>query len=139
MNRPLIIRLVVWISLVAPSLCLPGGAHAAEDESFDSPVGEWSEQYKYGSQWRSSEVTIIDETKATYTNPNGQVFFYAIDDQGKWEGYWVEALGGRCLEEKYGSKKWGVMIYQFNDAYNKYEGTWDRCGQGPKYPMKGVR
>jgi hypothetical protein len=109
-------------------------------ESFNSPLGEWSERYQdEGGQWKSSKVTIVDETKARYTNPNGQVFFYSIDDQGKWEGYWVESREDRCLEKKYGSNSWGVMVYQFNDAYNRYEGTWDWCGQGKKYFLKGVR
>ena len=61
-----------------------------------------------------------------------------VDDQGRWEGYWVES-GNDCTEKKHGSNSWGVSIYQFNETYNEYEGTWDMCGEGKKYKMTGVR
>jgi hypothetical protein len=86
-------------------------------------------------------MIFIDETTATYTNPanpDGRVFFYATDNQN-WEGLWVEDVTDVCSEEKHGSKNWGVVIYQFNDAYNKYEGTWDDCGKGQKLPFNGIR
>jgi hypothetical protein len=108
-------------------------------ESFASPIGEWSDRYQStdGTWWRST-TTFIDEATATYTNSDGRVFFYETDDQN-WEGLWVEDGRGVCSEKKHGSKNWGVIKFQFNEAYNKYEGTWDNCGNGQKFPFSGVR
>ena len=88
----------------------------------------------------TGKVTIVDETKGSYTNPVGRIEFYAIDDQRIWKGYWIEESGSTaCPEEKSGSMFWGEQIYQFNEAYNQYIGTWDSCGEGPKYGSKGFR
>ncbi len=108
------------IFVVLSTTPIIGCASGPSEKSFDSAIGEWRWTWEIHGFRKAGNMTIIDETKATYGYRNGRIIFYAIDDQGKWEGYWVEALGGRCLEEKYGSKKWGVMSYQFNDAYNKY-------------------
>ena len=116
------------------TLLVVGCATGPSGITFDSPVGDWREKIqRMNGNWRSGNLTIIDETKATYMPNEGQIFFYAIDDQGKWEGHWVvkyyEDVQNQCLEEKHGSENWGVAIFQFNDAYNKYEGTWDMCGK----------
>ncbi len=69
-------------------------ATGPSEKTFDSAVGVWSDKYKTMSgKTRSSVVTIIDETKATYTNPNGRIEFYSIDDQRTWKGYWIEEDG----------------------------------------------
>jgi len=81
-------------------------------------MGEWSWQLQrpIGTAL-SGKMTFIDETKATYTYDSGRIFFYAIDDQGKWEGYWVENSGAHdCADKKDGSTDWGAVIFQFNDA-----------------------
>ena len=123
------------------TLLIVGCASGPSEKSFDSPIGEWNEQYEGRlGDWKTSKVTIIDETKGTYTNPGGRILFYAIDDQGRWMGHWVTGLTSTpCFEENDGSKYWGVNIYQFNDTYNEYRGTWDYCGEGEKYSMKGYR
>jgi hypothetical protein len=124
---------VIIVPLVVGSASGPSG------KSFDSPIGEWKDKYQtmHGS-WEWSSTTIIDEKTATYTNPDGRVFFYATDNHN-WEGHWVEDGTDECSEEKHGSKNWGVIIFRFNDAYNKYEGTWDLCGMGKKLPFSGLR
>ncbi len=116
-------------------------ATGPSEKTFDSAVGVWSDKYKTMSgKTRSSVVTIIDETKATYTNPNGRIEFYSIDDQRTWKGYWIEEDGSTsCSVEKSGSMHWGEQIYQFNETYSQYTGSWDMCGKGPKYSFKGVR
>ena len=108
---------------------------------FDSAIGEWNDRYTTMSgKTRSSVVTFIDESKATYTNPNGRIEFYSIDDQRTWKGYWIEESGSSsCSEEKSGSKYWGEQIFHFNETYSQYTGTWDMCGKGAKYSFKGVR
>ena len=69
--------------------------------------------------------------------------FYAIDDQGKWEGYWVEIHGPtgtlKCSDKKDGSFHWGVAIFQFNDTYTKFRGEQDYCGEGERDPWNGER
>jgi hypothetical protein len=44
-----------------------------------------------------------------------------------------------CSEAKGGSLFWGKQEFQFNENYNRYEGTWDICGQGPKFATSGLR
>ena len=110
--------------------------------SFDSPVGEWSDKYeKKNGGYGTSKITIIDETKATYTYPpNGRIEFYAIDEPRIWKGFWILEYGANaCAEEKDGSPFWGVSIFRFNETYNRYSGSWDVCGQGPKYTTSGIR
>jgi hypothetical protein len=127
------------------TLLLISCATAPSGKSFDSPIGVWSEQYEsstgIGGIRKRSKVTIIDETKGTYTNPSGRIEFYAIDGQRRWKGYWINQSGtyNLCSEEKGGSPYWGENIYQFNEAYNRYTGTWDFCGEGQKYALSGVR
>ena len=80
-------------------------------------------------------MTFIDETMATYAYQDGRIFFYAIDDQGKWEGYWAR----KCSVKKNGSADWGVVTFQFNDAYNEFTGQWNFCGEGEEWEWNGVR
>lgn len=61
--------------------------------------GSWQLQQPTGTAL-SGKMTFIDETKATYTYDNGRIFFYAIDDLDKWEGYWVENSGARDCADK---------------------------------------
>ncbi len=116
-------------------------ASGQSGKSFDSAMGEWSWQYELPSgRFYSGKMTIIDETKATYTFNNGRILFYAVDDQGKWEGYWVEDPGAHdCSDKKDGSTDWGVVTFQFNDAYNSFSGEWDFCGLSLKYGWSGFR
>jgi hypothetical protein len=118
-----------------------GCATAPSGKTFDSAMGVWSDKYQTSmGKTRSSVVTIIDKTKGTYTNPDGRVEFYSIDDQRTWKGYWIEESGSDpCSTEKSGSMFWGEQIYHFNETYNQYTGTWDFCGEGKKYSFKGVR
>jgi hypothetical protein len=86
-----------------------------------------------------SQLTIVDETKATFTLLNGRILFYAIDDQRKWEGYWVDEVLGLCADKKDGSTYWGVVTFRFNDTYTEWKGEFDECGEGRKYPWDGFR
>jgi hypothetical protein len=132
-----LIRLLAMLS----TLLIVGCASGPSGKSFDSAIGEWS--WTFGSpsgRVYSGEMTIIDETKATTTFKNGRIFFYAIDGQGKWEGHWVaETLKKPCSDKKDGSIYWGVAIFQFNDAYNSFKGTYDFCGDGGTFFWDGVR
>jgi hypothetical protein len=87
-------------------------------------------------------MTIVDEAKATYpSNQNGRILFYAIDDQRKWEGYWVQDIdgGGRCADKKDGSTYWGAVTFRFNETYTQWKGNFDFCGVGRKFPWDGFR
>jgi TolB-like protein/class 3 adenylate cyclase/Flp pilus assembly protein TadD len=116
-----------------------GSASGASGKTFDSAMGEWS----YSSQGTDCnlnryQLTIVDEIKVTYPERNGRILFYAIDDQRKWEGYWVEDAGG-CADKKDGSNYWGVVTFRFNDTYTEWKGEFDECGEGKKYPWHGFR
>ena len=104
-------------------------------------MGEWRYEFQRPSgQWAHGKMTIIDETKATYGFDNGRILFYAVDDQGKWEGYWVQNTGGSgCGIEKDGSVFWGKTIFQFNETYSSFKGTSDNCGEGIKGYWNGAR
>ena len=132
-----LIRTFVLLS----TILITGCATSQSGKSFDSAMGEWSWTFGAPSgRTYSGEMTIIDETKATYTFRNGRIIFYAKDDQGKWEGHWVaETYKRHCSDKKHGSIRWGVAIFQFNDAYNSFKGTWDFCGDGVTYFWDGSR
>ena len=123
------------------TILILGCASGPPEKSFDSAVGEWSWQLEaYKGQWYGGKMMIIDEAKATYTYQDGRIFFYAIDNQGRWEGFWVENSGARkCAEKKYGSTDWGVATFQFNEAYSKFAGKWNFCGKGEKLEWNGAR
>jgi hypothetical protein len=67
------------------------------------------------------------------------MLFYAIDDQRKWEGYWVDEGGDACTDKKDGSTNWGALTFRFNDTYTELKGEYDDCGKGRKFPWVGVR
>jgi hypothetical protein len=117
------------------------GCAGLSGKSFDSAMGEWSWKFEsVGGREHSGNMTIVDETKATYTYRNGRFIFYATDDQGKWEGHWVEDSGlSACSDKKDGSYYWGVVILQFDDAYTSFSGKYDECGEGHRYDWDGHR
>ena len=123
------------------TILIIGCAIGPSGKSFDSAMGEWSWQYDLPTgDFKTGKMTVIDETKATYTHANGRILFHTIDDQGKWEGYWVEDSGAHdCSDKKDGSTDWGVVTFQFNDAYNSFSGEWDFCGLSLKYDWSGFR
>lgn len=113
---------------------------------YGSPLGEWNHKWvrmdaeAYGKWQSGKSFEIVDQNSATYPLDNGRIYFYSIsDNQRRWEGYWVEELLDLCPEEKDGSTHWGVAIFQFNDSYTRFEGTWDLCGEGEKMPWIGWR
>ena len=126
---------------VLSTILIVSCATTPSGKTFDSAIGVWSEKFTTMSgKTRSGVMTIIDETKATYTNPGGRIEFYSIDDQRTWKGYWILESGQNpCSVEKSGSLYWGEQIFHFNETYNQYTGAWDACGEGPKYSFKGVR
>ena len=129
------------IFVVLSTTLLIGCASGPSGKSFDSAMGEWSWQLEMPTgQGKGGKMTIIDETKATVTHANGRILFYAVDDQGKWEGYWVQNSGAHdCSDAKDGSTDWGVVTFQFNDAYNKFSGKWNFCGDGELFDWDGAR
>jgi len=104
-------------------------------------MGEWSYRAQ-GSDCDlvKAQMTIVDETKSTCSSyRNGRNLFYAIDDQRKWEGYWVEEINGNCADKKDGSTYWGVVTFRINDTDTEWKGEFDECGEGRKYPWDGFR
>ena len=120
-----------------------GSASGASGKTFDSAMGEWSSRAQDGGGGcilATMQMTIVDETKATYPSyANGRILFYAIDDQRKWEGYWVQDGADYCADKKDGSGYWGAVTFRFNDTYTKWKGEYDECGVGRKFPWVGAR
>ncbi len=90
--------------------------------------------------WISRGVmTFSNKEKATYSFHNGHILFSAVDDQGLWKGTWVEDQWGtiHCGDQIDGSSTWGEAIFQFDETYNEYKGTWDPCGSGRKNAWTG--
>lgn len=106
----------------------------------DSAIGEWQTEFvNLRGIIATPRMTIIDESKAIYEYQEGRILFDAVDDQGKWEGYWVERGVNTCTESKDGSKFWGMVSFQFNDTYTNFTGYWNLCGKGIKRPWSGNR
>jgi hypothetical protein len=150
MFQPIKVLLVLSISLVIGCATSSSSETSSSGKVFDSPIGEWTEQYESTSgeipsgtdgKTKTIKFTIIDETRGT--SHNQRLEFYAIDEQGRWKGYWIHKKTQDkywiCDEEKGGSPFWGEIIFQFNETYNQYTGTWDKCGEGDKFPIKGFR
>ena len=133
-----LIRTFVLLS----TILIIGCASGPSGKTFDSALGEWkTKTITLSGRFTSDRMTITDKSKATYGISGGRIFFYAVDDQGKWEGYWVEDYGPNmsCTEAKDGSNVWGVVVFQFNDTYSNFTGDWDTCGEGKKYAWNGYR
>ena len=127
-----------------------GCATGPSGKVFESPIGEWTEYYE-GSMGeidvgaadgmtRTAKFAIIDENSGVYKRVRVQ--FYAKDEQRRWRGFWIMNTASKynlCPEKKEGSDFWGETVFQFNEAYNQYTGYWDRCGEGKKYAIRGVR
>ena len=128
--------LVILVSVV-----LTGCINGLSDKPVHPAVGDWNFKYqKANGEWRTDlSMTIIDEVEATYTWENGMVHFDSADEQGLWRGHWVQNQENDCLEEKFGSNSWGVAFFQFNANYSEFEGMYDRCGKGQKFPFNGIR
>ena len=119
---------------------ISGSASGASEKTFDSAMGEWSSIAQEGDCGLVKiQMTIVDETKATYSYANGRILFYSIDDQRKWEGYWVQDGADNCANKKDGSGYWGAVTFQFNDTYTQWKGEYDYCRVGRKYLWDGAR
>jgi hypothetical protein len=130
----------IRVLAILSTLLIIGCASGPSRKTFDSAIGVWNVRYEipYGSPL-SSKLTIIDETGGTYSHL-ARVEFYAIDEQRNWKGYWTLETGFyACLEKKNGSIYWGESMFQFNETYNEYTGTWNFCGEEQKFATKGVR
>ena len=131
------------ITALFTAALLCGCATGPSGETFDSPIGEWSERFEMSmGSYQTAKLTIIDETSGVYsaTNYPGKVEFYAVAEPREWQGHWINDSGSNaCLEEKGGSKFWGDMVIRFNETYNRYNGYWNFCGEGTQYSLEGLR
>lgn len=129
------------ILVVLASLVVIGCVSGLSEKPANSAIGDWNFKYQItDGEWRTGlSMTIIDEMKATYSWKNGRVYFDSTDDQGLWQGHWVQNPTEDCLQQKFGSNSWGVAIFRFNPDYSEFDGEYDSCGKGAKFPFKGVR
>ena len=112
----------------------------ADGDAFGKAQGRWVSEWERTQGGTQISTTTFDYYGNMASTPGPIVKFYSADDNGKWDGYWVEESGSqRCDTKEDGSHYWGVVEFQFNEAYNAFEGTWDFCGDGKKWEWKGKR
>ena len=112
-------------------------------QEFDSPLGEWKTKIQIdGGSWLTHGVmTFSGDGTVKYALRNGRIFFKEKDGQGKWKGHWVEDKQPWvvCTEKLDGSTAWGEAIFQFDEEYKTFKGTWDKCGDGKRNAWVGHR
>ena len=112
----------------------------ADGDTFGKAEGRWVSERDQTQGGAQISTTTFDYYGRMASRPGPMVTFYSADENGNWEGYWVDHSGRRpCENKKDGSHFWGVVQFQFNGAYNEFEGTWDFCGEGMKQGWKGKR
>lgn len=112
----------------------------ADAETFEMAEGRWVSQWETPRSGTTTAETTFDLYGRMASIPGPFATFYSADENGNWEGYWVEESGRqRCATKNGESYHWGVVRFQFDSAYNEFEGTWDHCGEGQKWEWKGKR
>ncbi len=121
---------------------IPGRATGPSGDLYDSPIGTWDTT---GEVWTGGTffipLNLVDESRATYPVNGGRILFHSIDDQGNWNGYWVQRSGekkpGRNVDDSI--LAWGAVVLRFNFEYNEFWGKYDYYCDGKKYSWKGHR
>jgi len=130
---------VALVALLATAIC--GNATLAGG-SFEKAAGEWASVWESESgRTMTSKLKFDGSSEMVYIPDDGStVNFQSAEDNGKWEGYWIESSGSqRCDTKIEGSHYWGMVLFQFNETYNEFVGTWDNCGEGKKFEWTGER
>ncbi len=127
------------VQLETPAV--PEPASPVVEVRYVNAHGDWVTRWQGASgKWTEGiRMNIADNSSASYAPGSGQIYFYEVDQLGRWEGHWVEAPSSSCATEKHGSRNWGVATFQFNDNYTEFNGTWDVCGQGKRFAWAGKR
>ncbi len=117
-----------------------GGAASAEGV-FDQAEGRWLSEWQTSRGGMHTAKSTFDEYGRMASVPDGPwVTFYSADDSGQWEGFWTaKSSPQRCTTAKEGNHHWGVVRFQFNQAYDEFAGTWDFCGEGEQWEWRGKR
>jgi len=112
----------------------------AAANAFEKAEGRWVSQWETPRSGTTTAKTTFDMYGRMASIPGPFVTFYSADENGNWEGILVEESGRqRCATTNDGSHHWGVVRFQFDSAYNEFEGTWDHCGEGQTWAWKGKR
>ena len=130
------------ITMLIAAVLIQGCASPHSGKKFDSPDGKWGTGIDSSAGRISLGImTFSGNEKATYTYRNGRILFDRTDDLGEWKGHWVEKPMSfvTCVDEIDGSITWGVAIFQFNEAYTRFKGTYDKCGDGRTGAWDGRR
>ncbi len=105
---------------VEPKLTISQG----DGDAFGKAQGRWASKWEKTRGGTQTATTTFNYYGNMASIPGPAVKFYSADDNGRWEGYWVEESGSqRCDTKEDGSHHWGVVEFQFNEAYNAFEGT----------------
>ena len=109
-------------------------------DAFDRAEGRWLSEWQSSGGRTTTAKTTFDDYGRMASIPHRFATFYAADESGQWQGYWTEEGGRhRCTTKQDGSEHWGVIQLQFDATYDHFEGTWDFCGEGDKWELKGKR
>jgi hypothetical protein len=109
---------------------------------FEKAQGRWVSEWEKAQGGTEISTTTFDYYGRMDSVPGPTATFYFADENGKWEGYWVDLSNSGphpCDTTRDESPYWGVLEFQFNEPYNQFEGTWDFCGKGAKHGWKGKR
>ena len=127
--------------LAVPSMVLViGCASGPSGQVFESPLGEWSETHELKSgRTKTVKLVITDKTRGM-DSKGAMLEIFSADDDHMWKAYWILESGiYPCSEKKQGSPYWGEEVFNFNETFNQYTGTWNSCGAGQEYWTRGVR
>jgi hypothetical protein len=132
---------VPWKVSIACLLAVLCTVDVAADAPFDKLKGKWSSrQGRIGTGNPPIRATMTFDGSSIVDYSYGTVYFDSSSSDGLLTGYWVELYGGsKCSSEKHGSRYWGTVQFQFNDAFDEFTGIWRRCDTSKEYPWTGER
>ncbi len=132
---------VPWKVSIACLLAVLCTVDVAADTPFDKLKGKWSSrQERIGTGNPPIRYTMTFDGSNIADFSVGKIYFDSSSSDGLLTGYWVELYGGsKCSSEKHGSRYWGTVQLQFNDAFDEFAGVWRHCDASLEYPWAGER
>lgn len=130
---------VPWKVSIACLLAVLCTVDVAADALFDKLKGKWSSRQEYGSGNPPTRATMTFDGSNIADYSHGTIHFDSSNSDGLLTGHWVELYGPKCSSEKHGSRTWGVVQLQFNDAFDQFAGTWRFCDAGKEHQWTGER
>ena len=132
-------RFIPFLSAVI-FLAAAAGSPVMAEGAFAKAEGRWLSEWQTSGGRTQTAKSTFDNSGGMTSVPGPWVTFYAADDSGQWEGFWTSDSSPKpCATEKEGRQHWGVVRFQFNEAYDEFSGSWDFCGEGEQWEWRGRR